>query len=160
MEKAAETNDSTSQNTLRKGTLPPADIVFDHIDRVSQRFHKVKTKLAHEESICNASFVSKGSFRQHSSKKKVRDEAQKVEPARLLRKGTFDTDQDSDAYMEEIDQMIKREQERAVPQFAKAKPHFAQIKIEEEEEPKRTSPTPDFEKESIRIKPVSDSKHF
>ena len=58
-------NDTTTLSIKpRAANLPPADLVFDHIDRVSAKFNKVKSKLAiNEDSMFNASFVSKGSFR-------------------------------------------------------------------------------------------------
>jgi hypothetical protein len=91
----------------RAANLPPADLVFDHIDRVSTKFNKVKSKLAvHEDSMFNASFVSKGSFRQSSTKKQMGDEGfQKMAPMKKM--GTFDTSEDSDEYIEQLDHYLK-----------------------------------------------------
>ena len=64
--------DTLTPSTVRKATnLPPADILFDHIDRVSTKIEKVRrTNNFDNESVHDGdlSVISKASFR---SKKRV-----------------------------------------------------------------------------------------
>ena len=60
------TNVETMSTSTRRNApnLPPADILFDHIDRVSTKIDRVKTTFkVDEESALNTSTISKGSFR-------------------------------------------------------------------------------------------------
>ena len=85
---------------LVKGNLPPADILFDHLARVSNNMSKVVKKNSPEETALSGSFAAtKGSFqkRDHSV---LKDAAKRI----VTKAKTFATDLDSDEYDESFDE--------------------------------------------------------
>ena len=95
--------DTVNTSTKRKATnLPPVDILFDHLDRVSTKISRVKTTFkagpADDDSAMNTSTISKGSFR-----------SKKQQPAPGFRQNSLDESLDSDdIYVEGIDDDSKK----------------------------------------------------